>query len=142
MIRRVRITWALAAVAMTVPLALSGCSDKQSAAEASASASPSATAKVMEVEQGTDEINVAVGQSVDFQTTGPALWSVASSDETVFQAIQPTEDVFTPNTPGGVAAAPGVATVTMTLPSNGAQWAVKVRVIGPSPSPSSPSPSS
>ena len=26
------------------------------------------------------------------------------------------------------------ATITMTLPSNGAQWAVKVRVIGPTPS--------
>ncbi|MFN8126325.1 MAG: hypothetical protein U0R64_07455 [Candidatus Nanopelagicales bacterium] len=38
------------------------------------------------------------------------------------------------NTPGGVAAAPGVATMTMTLPTNGATWAVKVRVIGPSPS--------
>ena len=52
----------------------------------------------------------------------------------MFQAIHPTEDAFTPNTPGGVARAPGVANVTMTLPSNGAEWTVTVRVIGPTPS--------
>lgn len=134
MIRRVRISSALLSIAITIPLALSGCSARESAAEASAVASPSATAKVMEVEYGVDEINVAVGQSVDFQAPGPGLWSAASSDDAVFQAIQPSEDVFTPETPGGVAQAAGEATVTMTLPSNGAQWAVKVRVIGPSPS--------
>lgn len=131
MIRSVELKRALTALALAIPLALSGCSGEPSSKEASASASPSATAKVMEVDYGVDEINVAVGQSVDFQTPGEALWSAASSDESVFQAIQPTEDPFSPNTPGGVAAAPGTATVTMTLPTNGATWAVKVRVIGP-----------
>lgn len=134
MILRMGIKWALTVGVVAIPLVLSGCSGERSAAEASAAASPSATAKVMEVDYGVDEINIAVGQSVDFKTPGSVLWSVASSDPAVFQAIQPTEDVFTPNTPGGVGASPGQATVTMTLPTNGAEWPVLVRVIGPSPS--------
>lgn len=134
MILRMGIKWALAAGVVAIPLVLSGCSGEPSAAEASASASPSATAKVMEVDYGVDEINIAVGQSVDFKTPGSVLWSVASSNPAVFQAIQPTDDPFTPTTPGGVGASPGQATVTMTLPTNGAEWSVLVRVIGPSPS--------
>ncbi len=133
MILKMRTPWIVAPLLVIVALTGSGCSAKTSAAEASASASPSATAKVMEVDYGVDEINVAVGQSVDFQAPGPGMWSAASSDEAVFLAIQPSEDAFTPDTPGGVAQAPGEAMVTMTLPSNGATWTVKVRVIGPTP---------
>lgn len=127
--------WVIVVAAVTVPLVVSGCTTpRESAAEASASASPSATAAPMEVDQGVDEINIAVGQSVDFQTQGEVQWTAASSDEAVFRVFSPSEDPFTPNTPGGVGQAPGEAMVTMTLPTNGFEWEVKVRVIDPAAS--------
>ena len=89
MIRKMRTPWVIAPLLITIALTGSGCSTQTSAAEASASASPSATAPVREVDYGVDEINVAVGQSVDFQAPGPGIWSAASSDEAVFRTIQP-----------------------------------------------------
>ncbi|MFN8126324.1 MAG: hypothetical protein U0R64_07450 [Candidatus Nanopelagicales bacterium] len=94
MILSVGNTWAkaMSAAVIAIPLALAGCSGEPTPAQMSASASPSATAKVMVVDYGVDEINVAVGQSVDSRAPGEVLWSAASSDESVFQAIQPTDD--------------------------------------------------
>ncbi len=126
---------AMAAVLVVLIVPLAGCSGPRSEAEASASASPSASAAVMNVDYGVDEINVAVGQSINFQTPGDVRWNADSSDEQIVTVIVPDDDVFTPDTPGGVAKAPGQATVTMTLPTGGTPWSVLVRVIGPSPSP-------
>ena len=137
MIRTVGKKWAVGVIAITVTVGLAGCSGQQpSAAEVSASASPSASAAAVQVNYGADRIKVDVGQRVNFQTPGEALWTATSSHGAVFKVIEPTEDFFTPETPGGIAQSPGIATVTMTQPDKGGKWTVKVRVIDPNPSPS------
>ncbi len=128
--------WAIAVIAITATVGLAGCSGQQpSAAEVSASASPSASAAAVQVNYGADRIKVDVGQRVNFQTPGEALWTATSSHGAVFKVVEPTEDFFS-ETPGGVAQSSGIATVTMTQPDKGGKWTVEVRVIDHNPYPS------
>lgn len=117
---------------VVVALALAGCSSSAPTADPS----PSYDAPVLEVPQGTRTIDVAVGQSVDFQVEDPAgtsttQWRATSSDESVFEVIEPSDDPLTPETPGGLAMAPGNATVTLVPPGDGKNWTVRITVANP-----------
>lgn len=95
--------------------------------------SPSRDAPVLEVPAGTESIDVAVGQSVDFQvgtqSGGPTTeWRARTSDATVFQVIEPSDDLLSPETPGGLAKATGSAVVSLVPPDTGQVWKVRVTV--------------
>lgn len=81
----------------------------------------------------TASVDLVVGQSVNFlvgdQSAEPTTqWSASSSDDAVFQVIEPSDDLLSPQAPGGVAVAPGTAAVSVTPPGNGAGWSVRVTV--------------
>ena len=113
-------------------IAVAGCAPAASTPDPS----PSLDAPVLEVPQGTRSIDVAVGQSVNFQVQEPGdtqttQWRATTSDESVFQVIEPSDDLLTPESPGGLATAPGKATVSLIPPGDGPNWTVRITVADP-----------